>query len=114
MVLFFILGGPGELLWTSPYLNVQVFGINVDSVLNDVGILMVSGLLKVVVLRIFAQFKFAGKKLESECPVTEVSTNAYEPENPSSTLTDGLLSNAQCVGCELQVDVPGPNGRYRQ
>ena len=46
--LFFVLGGYGTPFWANPYLNIFVFGINLDSVLNDVGVLLVCGVLKKV------------------------------------------------------------------
>jgi hypothetical protein len=40
----------GSIFWHSPWLNALVFGINLDSVLNDFGMLLVSGVLKKVSL----------------------------------------------------------------
>ena len=44
--MFFVLGRIGMPFWTNPYLNVFVFGMNLDSVLNDIGMLLVCGVLK--------------------------------------------------------------------
>ena len=46
--MFFVLGGMGTPFLASPYLNILVFGLNLDSVLNDVGMLLVCGVLKKV------------------------------------------------------------------
>jgi hypothetical protein len=46
--LFTLLGGYGTQFYASPYLNIEVFGMNLDSVLNDVGILLACGMLKTV------------------------------------------------------------------
>jgi hypothetical protein len=43
--MFFGLGGMGTQFWTNPYLNILVFGINLDSVLNDIGMILVCGVL---------------------------------------------------------------------
>jgi hypothetical protein len=44
--LWVVLGGYGKPFWTNPYLNVLVFGINLDSVLNDIGMLLACGVIK--------------------------------------------------------------------
>jgi hypothetical protein len=41
-----VLGGPGKLFYANSYLNISVFGINLDSVLNDVGMLLACGIIK--------------------------------------------------------------------
>jgi hypothetical protein len=46
MGMFFILGGSGTLFWANPHLHVMVFGMNLDSVLNDIGMLLVCGVVK--------------------------------------------------------------------
>jgi hypothetical protein len=46
LLLFFTLGSPGTPFYTNPYLNIIVFGLNLDSVLNDVGMLLACGVLK--------------------------------------------------------------------
>jgi hypothetical protein len=47
-LLFAVLGGYGKSFWTNPYLHILVFGLNLDSVLNDLGMLLVCGVLKPV------------------------------------------------------------------
>jgi hypothetical protein len=44
--MFFVLGGMGTPFWANSYLHVLVFGMNLDSVLNDIGMLLVCGVLK--------------------------------------------------------------------
>ena len=46
--IFFNFGDVGTPLWANPYLSISVFGINLDSVLNDIGMLLVCGVLKEV------------------------------------------------------------------
>jgi hypothetical protein len=46
MGLFFVLGGNGKPFYANPYLHVTVFGTNLDSVLNDVGMLLACGVIK--------------------------------------------------------------------
>jgi hypothetical protein len=46
--MFFVLGGMGKPFWTNPYLHVFIFGMNLDSVLNDLGMLLASGLLTTI------------------------------------------------------------------
>jgi hypothetical protein len=48
ILLWFLLGGYGKPFYANPYLHVFVFGINMDSVLNDAGMLLVCGVLKTV------------------------------------------------------------------
>jgi hypothetical protein len=46
--LYAVLGGNGKPFYTNPYLNIFVFGINLDSLLNDIGMLLVSDAIKTV------------------------------------------------------------------
>ena len=48
--LFMFLGKNGNPFYAGPYLNYAVFGMNLDSVLNDVGMMLVCGVLKTVSL----------------------------------------------------------------
>jgi hypothetical protein len=47
-LLMMVLGGHGSPFYSSPYLSVWVLGVNLDSVLNDVGMLLVCGVYKTV------------------------------------------------------------------
>jgi hypothetical protein len=44
--LFFALGDCGTPFWANPHLHALAFGINLDSVLSDVGVLLASGVIK--------------------------------------------------------------------
>jgi hypothetical protein len=44
--LMVVLGGHGKLFYANPYLNVSVLGFNLDSVLNDIGMLLACGVIK--------------------------------------------------------------------
>ena len=44
--LFVVLGDFGKPFYANPYLHVLVFGINLDSVLNDIGMLLACGVVK--------------------------------------------------------------------
>jgi hypothetical protein len=46
IVVYMFLGERGNRFFTSPYLNYQIFGLNLDSILNDIGMLLVCGVLK--------------------------------------------------------------------
>jgi hypothetical protein len=46
VILYMLLGENGNQFLTSLYLNYQVFGMNLDSVLNDIGMLLVCGVVK--------------------------------------------------------------------
>ena len=48
MGLWLGLRGPGKSFSANPYLNPYVFGINLDSVLNDVGMLLACGVVNKV------------------------------------------------------------------
>jgi hypothetical protein len=73
MLLFFALGdhASGNKWNANSYLNISVFGPNLDSVLNDVGLLLVCGVLKTVdfssLAKIFSrcEFSFPRWKLRS-------------------------------------------------
>ena len=41
-----------SLFWTSPWLNVGVFGGNADSILNDIGMMFLSGMARTLVLEV--------------------------------------------------------------
>jgi hypothetical protein len=44
--LFIVLGDHGKPFYANPYLHVYVFGFNQDSAMNDVGMLLASGVIK--------------------------------------------------------------------
>ena len=45
-LLWIMLGQIGNRWYANPYLNIAVFGVNLDSVLNDLGMLLACGVLK--------------------------------------------------------------------
>jgi len=48
VILFMLLGDYGNPYYANPLLNIFVFGLNADSVANDLGMLLASGVLKTV------------------------------------------------------------------
>jgi hypothetical protein len=92
--LFFALGGYGELFFTNPYLHIWTFGISVNSVLNDLGMLLVCGVLKTVPCPKFGQPRrptayknptqpkvFGQSKPPAQVPVTTMSDKACSYKN---------------------------------
>ena len=72
----FMAGVKGNQLRTSPYLHYAVFGINLDSVLNDIGMLLVCGVVK--------KFSFSSKRRFSVTAlhaVTPAPKPEYEPSD---------------------------------
>ena len=51
MFYFFLNETPGHTAVANPFLNIFVFGINMDSMCNDIGVLLVCGVLKNVSFR---------------------------------------------------------------
>ena len=77
---FFVLGGNGTPWYANPYLNAMVFGTNLGSVLNDIGMLLVCGVLKKVTCSaVIARF-LAAYKVK---PTTNVSflKMSYKPRD---------------------------------
>jgi hypothetical protein len=66
--LFVVLGGSGKPFFANPYLNIFVFGINLDSVLNDVGMLLACGVLQKVDCSSLASI-LSSSSDEDEAPV---------------------------------------------
>jgi hypothetical protein len=81
-----VLGGPGKPFYANPYLNVFTFGINLDSVLNDVGLLLTCGVLKKVTWKaVTARLPSAMSSRKSDKVDPAVppvfDSSAYEPSN---------------------------------
>ena len=55
LILYILLGGHGKPFYASPYLNIYVLAFNVDSVLNDVGMLLACGVLQKVTYKAVAE-----------------------------------------------------------
>ena len=52
----------GSIFWTSPWLNLFVFGNNFDSMANDVGMLLICGVLKKVPQAVASSRKLTSSK----------------------------------------------------
>jgi hypothetical protein len=78
--LYVVLGDYGKPMYANPYLNALVFGINLDSVLNDIGMLLACGVVKKIacesVQNIFSTV--AAHKVE---PASSPS-NPADPKHP--------------------------------
>ena len=84
--LFVVLDGAGKPVDANPYLNVNVFGINLDSVLNDIGMLLACGVVKKIscksVQSIFSTA--AAYKVEPAAPPVFDSEAYNKPDSESS------------------------------
>ena len=87
VVLSMFLGERGNKWHTSPYLNYWVFGLNLDSVLNDVGMLLVCGVLKTVPCTALAKIFSAASPAQKVRPVPMVDFN------PNSQASSMYLAN---------------------
>jgi hypothetical protein len=92
-LLWFTIGG---LFKSSPWLSIVVFGINLDSVLNSTGMVVLSGVLKHVsidsVAKAFTSARNASKKqsfVEVEAPF-DFNSNAYN--EPSSVTVPSVAT----------------------
>ena len=63
--LFVVLGDWGKPFYTNPYLNVMVFGVNLDSVLNDIGMLLACGVVKKITCESVQSIFFDGRCVQS-------------------------------------------------
>jgi hypothetical protein len=80
--LFVVLGGYGKPFFANPYLNVLTFGINLDSVLNDVGLLLACGVLKKVTWEaVTARLPTATSHRVDQAVTPVFDSNAYELSN---------------------------------
>ena len=84
--LFVVLGDVGKPFYTNPYLYIMVFGINLDSVLNDIGMLLACGVVKKItcesVQSIFSTA--AACKVEPAAPPVFDSEAYNKPDSESS------------------------------
>ena len=71
-ILYMFLGERGNQFRVNPYLNYNVFGLNLDSVLNDVGILLACGVLK--------KMGFSSLKRRFSVTASHAVTPAPKPE----------------------------------
>jgi hypothetical protein len=77
--LFIVLGDYGKPFYANPYLNLFVFGINLDSILNDVGMLLACGIIK---------------KLACETAFLRSSTSVTIKVEPAMSIMPAFDSNA--------------------
>ena len=89
--LFVVLGDYGKPFYANPYLHVMVFGINLDSVLNDIGMLLACGVVKKItyesVTKRFRCFSVTSKKSYKVDPAVPpvIDSEAYnKPDSESS------------------------------
>jgi hypothetical protein len=83
MILAVVLGGTGKPFYTSPYLNYGVFGMNLDSVLNDIGMLLVCGVLKTVSLAALANRFLTARSIRKVDPAPVVG---FVPNSQASSI----------------------------
>jgi hypothetical protein len=82
--LFILLGRTGKPFYANPYLNPMVFGFNLDSVLNDVGMLLACGVIKKVTYKKITTLvsMASARKIKIETisvlPAFEFDSRAYE------------------------------------
>ena len=84
--LHFGLGDIGKPLYANPYLHPLVFGINLDSVLNDIGVLLACGVVKKITCK-SVQNMFstaAAYKVEPAAPPVFDSEAYNKPDSESS------------------------------
>jgi hypothetical protein len=112
IIAFLFLGGSGSRWWNSPYLHYQVFGLNLDSVLNDVGMLLACGMLKQITFgpvqgaaqRCLTKFRtFAAHKVEVE-PGTVKSRSYHSKSGSGSSSSSSCGSNSSSSGSETEAD----------
>jgi hypothetical protein len=89
--LYVVLGDYGKPFYANPYLNVLVFGINLDSVLNDIGMLLACGVIKKVTYESmttrFRSFSVTSKRSYKVDPAVPpvIDSEAYnKPDSESS------------------------------
>jgi hypothetical protein len=88
VMLWIMLGKKGNPFHANPYLNVFVFGMNLDSVLNDLGMLLVCGVLKTASCAALTKF-FSTAAASTVTPVVPVAkpvfdSQAYEHDDSDS------------------------------
>jgi hypothetical protein len=75
IVLYVVLGDYGKPFYANPYLHVMVFGINLDSVLNDIGMLLACGVVKKITYEaVTTSFRSS--------PATSKRSNKVDPAAP--------------------------------
>ena len=80
-VLFMLLGEFGNSYYANPLLHIFVFGFNADSMANDIGMLLVSGVLKTVSCGALARLYSTidpRKQSQEVATVSVFNSRAYE------------------------------------
>jgi hypothetical protein len=87
--LFILLGRPGKPFYANPYLNVSVLGFNLDSVLNDIGMLLACGVIKKIMCEaVTARFSTAKSyKVDPAAPPV-FNSKAYDEDSKDDSDSD--------------------------
>ena len=90
--------------WANPYLNMFVFGVNLDSVLNDVGMFLVCGVLKTVsctaLTTYFSAYFSTARDTVVPLPQPVFDSQAYEVECSMDPALLPLTSTEDTIGFE--------------
>ena len=85
LLLMIMLGGSGSPWHANPYLQVGVFGVNLDSVLNDLGMLLVCGVLKTTSCAALTKcFSTAASTVKPAVANPVFDSQAYERDDSDS------------------------------
>jgi hypothetical protein len=68
-LLFVTIGRKIHVFWRSPWLHINVFGANADSILNDIGICLASGMVRNIFSKPFAKFSVVIAWLSSQLKI---------------------------------------------
>jgi hypothetical protein len=80
-ILLLIAWGPGSIFYSSPFLHVLCFGINLDSVLNAVGMLLASGTFRDLSIRAVMKSlrsRLSGPTQKSAAAVEAAATPSFQ------------------------------------
>jgi hypothetical protein len=99
--LYVLLGGPGKTFNANPYLNMFVFGINLDSILNDVGMLLACGVIKKIMCET-ATVRLSTAKSYKVDPAAPPVFNNKAPEEDASSEADDMMVLGQSNERDLQ------------
>jgi hypothetical protein len=84
-----VLYGPGNPFTANPYLHPVVFGLNLDSVLNDVGMLLACGIIKNIPCEtVIARFSTAAPYKVEPAPPPVFSSKAYDEDSKGDSDSD--------------------------
>jgi hypothetical protein len=84
--LFVMLGDYGKPFYANPYLNIMVFGFNLDSVLNDVGMLLTCGIIKKITCEaVTARFSTAAPHKVEPAAAPVFNSKAYDEDSKNDS-----------------------------